>query len=77
MQLLHGLNHSPAIEGSLVDAAEILQESFDPIMDKANNQDLIPAMVHSEGLGSEWDFNGVFTALLFPEVRAVSTSLLI
>jgi hypothetical protein len=69
MQLLHGLNHLPAIESSLVEAAEILQESFDPIMDKANNQDLIPAMVHSEGLGSEWDFHGVFTVLLFHEVR--------
>eukprot|EP00884_Botryococcus_braunii_P009424 jgi/Botrbrau1/18483/Bobra.0072s0063.1 len=71
MQLLHGLNHLPAVENSLVEAAGILQESFDPIMDKANNQDLIPAMVHSEGLGSEWDFHGVFTVLLFHEGMSV------
>lgn len=70
MQLLHGSNGSPTVVGSLEEAAEILQESFDPIMDKASNQDLIPAMVHSEGLG-EWDFHGVFTVLLFYEVRAL------
>lgn len=69
MQMLHGLNRSEIVVDSLREAAAILQESFDPIMDQANNQDLIPAMVSSEGLGTEWDFHGMFSVLLFHEVR--------
>ena len=48
-----------------------LQESFDPIIDVATGQDLVPAMVYAQALG-DWDFTGMFTLILYHQVRHVS-----
>lgn len=44
-------------------ALEILQESFDPILDVPTQQDLLPAMVQAGQVG-EWDFQGMHTIIL-------------
>jgi hypothetical protein len=65
--LLHGRDDSPTTETSLGDASNILQESFNPIIDQGSGQDLMAAMVYAESLG-EFDYRGFFTALLYYQV---------
>lgn len=42
---------------------EMLEESFDPIVDITSNTDLLPIMVNSESYG-EWDYSGMHCVLL-------------
>lgn len=39
------------------------QESFDPIVDMSNGEDLLPKMVYAEGSG-DYDFQGMHAILL-------------
>ena len=48
---------------SLRSAQEILQESFDPIMDLGSNTDLLPVMLYARRAG-EWDYSNCLTLLL-------------
>ena len=58
-----GKDGSPATAASLRKAADILQESFDPIIDLSTGQDLLPVMVFALELGA-WDYTGMYTILL-------------
>jgi hypothetical protein len=62
-QLLHGKDGSHGTTWALKACYEILQESFDPIIDQVSRQDLVKGMVYSEQQG-EWDHTGMFTAIL-------------
>ena len=68
-QLLHGKDGSHATTWALKACYEILQESFDPIIDQVSGQDLVRGMVHSMQQG-EWDHTGMFTAVLRHKVPA-------
>ena len=46
----------------------MLQGSFDPIIDIPTGEDLIVAMARARALG-DWDFSGMFTAILSQAVR--------
>ena len=48
----------------------MLQESFDPIIDKATEENLLLLMTKAEVKG-EYDFSGMYTALLTHQDRAV------
>lgn len=63
VQLLHGKDGSHGTTWALKACYEILQESFDPIIDQVSRQDLVKGMVYSEQQG-EWDHTGMFTAIL-------------
>ena len=63
VQLLHGKDGSHGTTWALKACYEILQESFDPIIDQVSRQDLVRGMVYSEQQG-EWDHTGMFTAIL-------------
>ena len=69
-QLLHGKDGSHATTWALKACYEILQESFDPIIDQVSGQDLVRGMVHSMQQG-EWDHTGMFTAVLRHKVPAI------
>ena len=48
---------------SIRKAAEILKESFDPIIDYSTNRDLLPLMLYARQYG-DWDYRNVYTLLL-------------
>lgn len=50
-------------------AQNVLQESFDPIIDKATKENLLLLMTKAEVKG-EYDYRGMYTALLSHEVRS-------
>ena len=61
---------SPSPEGTnaAIDIAQnVLQESFDPIIDKATKENLLLLMTKAEVKG-EYDYRGMYTALLSHEV---------
>lgn len=62
-QLLHGKDGSHSTTWALKACYEILQESFDPIIDQVSGQDLVKGMVFSVQQG-EWDHTGMFAAIL-------------
>lgn len=62
-QLLHGKNGRHATTWTLKACHDILQESFDPIIDQVSGEDLLCGMVYSEKQG-EWDHTGMFAAIL-------------
>ena len=49
---------------------QVLQESFDPIIDTATKENLLLLMTKAEGKG-EHDYRGMYTALLTHQGRAV------
>ena len=49
---------------------QVLQESFDPIIDKATRENLLLLMTKAEVKG-EYDYRGMYTALLTHQGRAV------
>ena len=49
---------------------QVLQESFDPIIDKATEENLLLLMSKAEVKG-DYDFSGMYTALLTHQGRAV------
>ena len=51
-------------------AEQVLQESFDPIIDKATKENLLLLMTKAEVKG-EYDYRGMYTALLTHQGRAV------
>lgn len=51
-------------------AWQVLQESFDPIIDKATKENLLLLMTKAEVKG-EYDYRGMYTALLTHQGRAV------
>ena len=62
-QILNGKDQKINTTYSIKAAAEILQESFDPIIDLSTNTDLLPLMLHARQYG-DWDYKGVYTLLL-------------
>ncbi len=42
---------------------DIMTESFDPVLDLATGEDLLPHMVRSAVVG-DWDYTGIFSLLL-------------
>ena len=57
-------------------ATPLLQESFDPILDIATGEDLVVAMVRAAAVG-DFDFSGMFTAILRYQVSLASEPLLV
>jgi hypothetical protein len=68
MQLLRGKDGTHSTAWSLKAAQELLQESFDPIMDLSTNTDLLPLMLYARQYG-EWDYKNVHVMLLRHKVR--------
>lgn len=62
-QVLNGKDGKVATTYSVRAAMEILQESFDPIIDLSTNTDLLPLMLNAEQY-RDWDYRGVYTLLL-------------
>lgn len=62
-QVLNGKDGTMYTTYSVKAAAEILQESFDPIIDLSTNTDLLPLMLYAKQYG-DWDYRGVYTLLL-------------
>lgn len=62
-QLLRGKDGTHGTAWSLRAAQELLQESFDPIMDLSTNTDLLPLMIYARQYG-EWDYKNVHVMLL-------------
>lgn len=69
LQLLRGKDGTPGTTWSLKAAQELLQESFDPIMDLSTNTDLLPLMIYARQYG-EWDYKNVHVMLLRHKVGA-------
>lgn len=65
--VLQGKDGSPTTAASLKKAADILQESFDPIIDLTTGRDLLPVMVYAQELGA-WDYTGMYSVLLKHQV---------
>eukprot|EP00873_Tetraselmis_striata_P040953 jgi/Tetstr1/461217/TSEL_006354.t1 len=72
-QLLHkdmeGSSHA-----DLAAVQDILQQSFDPIIDMITRTDLLPVMVASGNYG-EWDYAGMYSLLLRMEGRPVAAAI--
>ena len=62
-QVMRGKDGRHNTAWSLRSAQEILQESFDPIMDLGSNTDLLPVMLYARRAG-EWDYSNCLTLLL-------------
>ncbi|PRW56093.1 Nucleosome-remodeling factor subunit BPTF isoform A [Chlorella sorokiniana] len=62
-QVFRGKDGRSATAWALRSAQEILQESFDPIMDLGSNTDLLPVMLYARRAG-EWDYSNCLTLLL-------------
>jgi Tify domain binding domain len=62
-QVLNGKDGRAGTAHAIKAAAEILQESFDPIIDLSTNTDLLPLMLYAQQYG-DWDYRGVYTLLL-------------
>ena len=69
-QLLHGKDQTTYTTWQLKGCQEILEESFDPIIDQISKQNLVRGMVYSEQQG-EWDHTGMFAAILKYKVCSV------
>lgn len=82
LRTVQGKDGSPSTAASLKKAADILQESFDPIIDLSSGRDLLPVMVYAQELGA-WDYTGMYSALLKHQVppllpgRPISKSLIV
>ncbi|KAH7281561.1 hypothetical protein KP509_36G053700 [Ceratopteris richardii] len=74
-QLLHGRRGDPRNGKILSEAATILAESFDPIVDAASGRDLISVMVHSRNIRDQ-DFGGMYCAVLKKKDAIVSTAVI-
>jgi hypothetical protein len=74
-QLLIGKGDVKSRASLLQTAASILQESFEPICDLSTGEDLVPQMVHSEGV-KDHDFQGMHTVMLFFKGKPVSVATL-
>ncbi|KAK9810346.1 hypothetical protein WJX72_009121 [[Myrmecia] bisecta] len=72
-QLLRGKDGTHATTWALKSAAELLQESFDPIIDIISGQDLLNVMVYAQELG-EWDYTGMYTAVLRHKGKPVAAA---
>lgn len=59
-----------AVQQPLPVLRQVLQESFDPIIDKATKENLLLLMTKAEVKG-EYDYRGMYTALLTHQGRAV------
>lgn len=66
---MQGKDGSPATAAALRKALDILQESFDPIIDLSTGRDLLPVMVYAQELGA-WDYTGMYSVLLKHQVRS-------
>ena len=55
---------------------DILTESFDPIVELTTGADLMMAMVYAQELG-DWDYSGMYTAVLKFKVPTMLDSFLI
>jgi len=62
-QVLNGKDGRAGTTHAIKAAAEILQESFDPIIEQTSNTDLLPLMLYAQQYG-DWDYRGVYTLLL-------------
>ncbi|GIM10423.1 hypothetical protein Vretimale_13980 [Volvox reticuliferus] len=62
-QFIRGRDGTKATARALKTVLEILQESFDPIIDNGSGEDLLPRMVHAESAG-DYDFQGMYAILL-------------
>lgn len=62
-QVLNGKDGRVGTTHAIKAAAEILQESFDPIIEQTTNTDLLPLMLYAQQYG-DWDYRGVYTLLL-------------
>ena len=62
-QMLNGRDGKIYTTYSVKAAADILQESFDPIVDLSTGTDLLPLMLYAHQYG-DWDYRGVYTLLL-------------
>lgn len=62
-QVLNGKDGRAGTTHAIKAAAEILQESFDPIIEQTTNTDLLPLMLYAQQYG-DWDYRGVYTLLL-------------
>ncbi|KAL6783931.1 hypothetical protein ACKKBG_A04060 [Auxenochlorella protothecoides x Auxenochlorella symbiontica] len=62
-QVLRGKDGRVASAWALRAAQEVLQESFDPIVDMVTGADLLPLMLHARS-HREWDYKGMHTLLL-------------
>ncbi|DBA96080.1 TPA: hypothetical protein ACH3X1_001578 [Trebouxia sp. C0004] len=65
-----GLPAADATNAAIDTAQQVLQESFDPIIDKATKENLLLLMTKAEVKG-EYDYRGMYTALLTHQGRAV------
>ncbi|KAL0036052.1 hypothetical protein WJX79_000012 [Trebouxia sp. C0005] len=65
-----GLSAADATNAAIDTAQQVLQESFDPIIDKATKENLLLLMTKAEVKG-EYDYRGMYTALLTHQGRAV------
>ncbi|KAL3153902.1 hypothetical protein ABBQ32_013467 [Trebouxia sp. C0010 RCD-2024] len=75
LQLMRGRDTSrtpvaEATNDAIDTAQQVLQESFDPIIDKATKENLLLLMTKAEVKG-EYDYRGMYTALLTHQGRAV------
>lgn len=74
-RVLQGSDGRTATRHALAAALQILQESFDPIMDLATDTDLLPLMVMSDAAG-DYDYANTYTLVLShgqaPVVAAVA-----
>lgn len=73
-QVLNGKNGQSATTHAIRAAADILQESFDPIMDLASNKDLLPLMLYAQQY-KDWDYRGMYTLLLRYKGKPVVSAL--
>ena len=73
-QLLHGKDGTTSTTWQLKGCQDILEESFDPIIDQISKQNLVKGMVYSEQQG-EWDHSGMFAAVLKYKVEILVLNL--
>ncbi|KAJ6810049.1 uncharacterized protein M6B38_157510 [Iris pallida] len=72
---------SGSIEGEesdllLARALSIFHESFDPIIDSETGMDLIPPMVYGSNFSENWDYTGVYCAVLTEGSSVISSGVL-
>jgi len=62
-QILNGNDGTEETSKAIQEATDLLEESFDPIVDLSTNTDLLPLMINAEQY-SDWDYRGVHTIVL-------------
>ncbi|KIY93292.1 hypothetical protein MNEG_14670 [Monoraphidium neglectum] len=75
LQAIRGKDGSIGTSKKLGTALDLLQGSFDPIMDAGNSVDLLPLIVYARAY-REWDFSNMMTLLLRHKGRAVCVAVL-